>query len=756
LALAGVVVQAVVISAPATAQPAPKAAVPPAPAIAMGRVTILRDTWGVANIYAADEADGYFGLGYAMVQDQPERFFARIAMARGDAAGTIPAGAVPEFLRSSFPPGANLVEKLVESDFQARMWDLKGRSKAFVDKLDPQVRRNYAAFLRGVEAYASAHPGAIPAWRPRDLDIADLIAMPQNELWSTYQGGIGVGDCARGGAVLFAPAKPAAPKEKGFSNEWALMPSRTSTGGAVLLSDPHGGMDGRGSYEVRLHAGALNYSGLLHGVLPIAGRNAKLAWGVTTGSPDVADCYAIKMEPGAGDTYLFDGKPRRIAMREVEIAVVGEAPRKVRYRTAEVNGQVSPIVGEKDGVLFAVSTPYVARLADFHNIANHMAKAETVDAFRAALLDGGFFPQNLLAADSRGDILYARNGLTPVRPDPKLDWTKPVSGNSSAFSWKGLHSNAGMLTIKSPPSGYLQNNNVDPRFMDVTPHPETRGLPEYFFADGINPTGRTHSRPARFLQAVKARPAFSEADAWALAFDTKVVDAQAWLRMAQQAAVSTSDPFARDLLTFDGQLDKESRPALKFIYWREALREQLVETDLADLRTALTGGAVSPQLLTKVKTALGGASDRLAKAPLGLERRYGDEFRLAMAGGSAPMSGGTTIDIRPDDPRAPVECRATATACGAVLLAGIYSPPNADHQRFVFLGSSRMQLHFLSPAGLRSFSYMNPGNSDDPALPHSRDQAEKLVSQQTLKPVFFDWKDLAGNVGSSLTLQTSE
>ncbi|MEQ5789280.1 penicillin acylase family protein [Erythrobacter sp. NFXS35] len=725
------------------------------PAISEGMVEIVRDRWGVPSIFATDEADGYFGLGYAMLQDQPERFFVRILWGRGELASTIPAGSIPAFLAQVFPSDAPMQEKLVELDFQARLWDLKGRASAFIDKLDPQVRANYVALLRGVDAYISAHPEAVPAWRPRDIDLADVIASAQIDLWLGYQGGIGLGDCGRGGAEFFSPAQPPDVNEQGFSNEWALMPTRTSTGGAILLSDPHGPMDGRASYEVRLQAGDLNYAGLLHGPLPIVGRNAKLAWAVTTGSPDVADCYAITVEEENADSYLFDGEPRPIINKEVEISVLGQAARKFRFRYAEVNGIMSPIVGEKDGVLYAVSTPYLERLADFHNIANRLAKAETVDDFRVALGDGGFFPQNLLAADSKGDILYARNGLTPVRSDPALDWTRPVPGNSSAFRWSGLHSAEDMLTIKSPTLGYLQNNNVDPRFMDEKPHPEVAGLPEYYFADGIIAAGMSNNRSMRFLEAIGQKSNFSEADARALAFDTALVGTDAWLRIVRRVAVSSSDPFTSDLLSFDGRMEKGSTAALKYIYWREALREELVLSDVEELRAALDGGGLSSQLASKAQTALTVAAARLAEAPNGFARRYGEEFRIATGAGSAPMSGGATDPFSPQDPRYPPDCRANATACGITLLAADFTAANADWQRFVYAGSSRMQLHFLSPTGIRSYTYVNPGISDDPASPHAHDQSEELVAMQTLKPVPFDWDELSTSIESRLSLQTT-
>jgi acyl-homoserine lactone acylase PvdQ len=35
-----------------------------------GRVAVYRDYWGVPHVFAANEPDGYFGMGYAQAEDQ--------------------------------------------------------------------------------------------------------------------------------------------------------------------------------------------------------------------------------------------------------------------------------------------------------------------------------------------------------------------------------------------------------------------------------------------------------------------------------------------------------------------------------------------------------------------------------------------------------------------------------------------------------------------------------------------------------------
>ena len=56
-----VLAAAVIALTPATRSSAFQAPANPVPAA--GQVSIYRDQWGVPNIYAAREADGFFGLG---------------------------------------------------------------------------------------------------------------------------------------------------------------------------------------------------------------------------------------------------------------------------------------------------------------------------------------------------------------------------------------------------------------------------------------------------------------------------------------------------------------------------------------------------------------------------------------------------------------------------------------------------------------------------------------------------------------------
>ena len=128
-----------------------------------GEIAIYRDGWGVPHVYAEVEENGYFGLAYALASDQLERFLLSIHAARGTVAQHIEPGALPWHIM-----GPLSVEQTVEVDYQARLWNLRSHAEAAVDRLHPQVRRNYAGFVATGSTHTSrTTPISFPAGRPR-------------------------------------------------------------------------------------------------------------------------------------------------------------------------------------------------------------------------------------------------------------------------------------------------------------------------------------------------------------------------------------------------------------------------------------------------------------------------------------------------------------------------------------------------------------------------------------------------------------
>ncbi|MBM3290548.1 MAG: penicillin acylase family protein, partial [Candidatus Hydrogenedentes bacterium] len=209
----------------------PKPTSPPAPATAPEpkaqpvpgkQVTIYRDKWGVPHIFADTDAAAAFGLGYAQAEDRLPDIYANARLAVGRAAEV---------------EG----EDAVRTDFAMRLVQNEEIARKSYGEASDYLRELADSYVAGVNAYVARHPERKPAdalefepWHCSAIGRAMILRWPL--------GGV-FGDLGK--------------KDKrtpvGRSNEWAISPKRTATGGAILLTDPHVGWEGiQVFYEARV------------------------------------------------------------------------------------------------------------------------------------------------------------------------------------------------------------------------------------------------------------------------------------------------------------------------------------------------------------------------------------------------------------------------------------------------------------------------------------------------------------------------
>lgn len=66
----------------------------------MGTVTVYRDDWGVPQVYAIREEDGFYGLGYAQAQDRLSGLLRKFLEVQGRSASVFGAEAGQTDLRN--------------------------------------------------------------------------------------------------------------------------------------------------------------------------------------------------------------------------------------------------------------------------------------------------------------------------------------------------------------------------------------------------------------------------------------------------------------------------------------------------------------------------------------------------------------------------------------------------------------------------------------------------------------------------------
>ena len=722
-----------------------------APAAAL-QVTIHRDPWGVPHIIADTEEAGFYGLGYAQAEDQLEFILTMFLAGRGELAA-----AFGEEPTSGFggPPAASNIP----GDTQSRMWRHVEESQAGFERLSPQLQRNYTHYVAGMEAWMREHPDRTPDWAP-DLEPWDPVVLSRFVLWPGYQAGQGLQDCARGGVQLAAIDRDGlARADQHASNEWILAPWRTRANAMIVLSDPHGGIDGAFTYESRMHAGDLHAAGYSLGPMLILTHTRDVSWGMTTGAPDVADCYEVEVDPADSLRYQYDGEWRRMETRDVTIEVRGGDPVTRTFAYTRHNDVLSPVVARQDDRALIVSTSYMHTAGDFDQEVYEINHATSIAEVKQAMRRLGMFPQNVMFGDRHGDSWYIRAGRTPQRPDG-YDWNRPVPGNTSATAWLGIHPLEDLVQLETPAAGYMQNNNIAPDVMlEDSPLTADR-YPPYIYNDT---PGRRNSRGVRAVDVLSGAWDFTFDDAVELSLDEMWVGTAAWqdaLRRALnadldrvQAAPLHVRTLAARILGFDGHARQESRAAHAYLVWRERIfalprpRRRGPRGPHSD--PLWEKGGVPAEHLPRLLDALDATAAFMLDTYGSIDRTLGDVFRIGRGGRTWPLGG---LSIVPPGAGG-VGCALELTCIFTLRAMSTFSPPDSLGLRHVQIGSRLLRLvQFTDP--IRSYTLHNFGQSENPDSPHYVDQAQ-LTSERRLKPTYFDTAELMNHVVSTKVLDVS-
>jgi acyl-homoserine lactone acylase PvdQ len=390
-------------------------------------------------------------------------------------------------------------------------------------------------------------------------------------------------------------------------------------------------------------------------------------------------------------------------------------------------------------------------------------------------------PQNVMIADTGGNIYYQRTGRVPKRPYG-FDWSAPVDGSTSRTEWQGIHDVADLMSILNPKSGYMQNNNIGPDTMMVESPLQAGDWPSYLYNQ---PARYTHQRGAVAVALLEGKEKWSEEDLKELALDTSVYQAERWIaelqladqqlggeagkdaasgkrgRAAQDATAAAVDGYRVALAELTGwnrRADAASPGALVYYFWRRALREHLSAPRRGERGEAATaaGAARVAALERKVDDWLApfgrslgarswqaGALSRdeqqamvvaLERAGVALRERFG------MVDGRLDASFGDVFRVGrldgADDRSWPVGGGSLRDEGMATLRAISFEPERADGKRWGRSGQTSTQVVVLTNP-IRSWTQPPIGQSDRVDSPHYRDQAEKLFSAATLKESWF-------------------
>jgi acyl-homoserine-lactone acylase len=675
-----------------------------------GAATIVRDTYGVPYIYGDTDADAAYALGYAQAADRLDDIYLNSRIAVGRLAEVLGKGHV-------------------QSDYVMQMVGNAKRCKAYWPTAPEPIRVMADAFVRGIKAYESEHGKSSDF--ALDLQPWHSLAIIRAMILNWPLGAIRDEMSEEGNTLGWG------------SNEWSVSPDRSAEGCAILLTDPHLTWKGMSVfYEANVYGDVLTEQ---HGYFIVGtfmlgyGHTEHFGWAPTTGGPDTADVYAMKLNPDNPMQYEYDGEWRDAQVDWVTIRVKGRDPVKMPTYTTHLGPAFSQPDLEKQTILVG-ATPYLDQMLLLEQNYKSL-QARNVNELLDGLKMNQYMEQNLMSADRDGNIAYVRIGRTPIRPDG-WDWGAPVPGNTSKTKWLGIHPVEDMVQIKNPPHGYMQNCNISPAYMMENSPLQPEKYKDYIYHVSWD---LKNSRGDRAVQALAADDSLTKEEAVDLAFDITDPYRVAWKKALREVSHGAGKKNMRDsgfkadmkrLLDWDGRYHKDDRAAPLMRYFRlEAFK-------VVDAGFVNSGRSISVDDQFTLLKALETARQKMADLYGTTDVAWGDIIKVGRGGKLFPTSGAHFGGGEGNK------------SLRTLLSLGVKEIEKGSGRFVAEKGSMAMLLMFMHKDGIESYSCIPWGQSADPESPHFMDQGEKLFSQRKFKPVYRSREALMEHATSERVLKT--
>jgi penicillin amidase len=549
---------------------------------------ILVDRWGIPHIYAASQQDAFFVQGFNAARDRlwqidlwrkrglglmagdlgaayTERDrAARLLLYRGDMAAEWACyGADAEARVTAFVTGINAYIELVEREsaplpmeFRAlgtrpARWNAADvvlcRAHARVRNLDAEVTRANIAAAFGLDA-DRLHKGLQPDWRLQVPKGLEPHAIPP-EVMRIYLLG-----CEPHAMDSATSAELVAAASEWGSNNWALSPARTTTGRAILASDPHRVHDQPSlRYIAHLVAPGLDVIGAGEPAIPgvSLGHNDRLAFSLTIHPADQEDLYVYELNEADPDLYRYGAGWERMRVVTESIPVRGGGPDLTELRFTR-HGPVLHIDRMANRAYALRSVWWEPGTAAYMASLGYLT-AGTFEEYQRALEGWGAPSTNHVVADVEGHIGWQVAAKIPVRPS--WDGLMPVPGDGR-HEWAGTIQASSLPHDMDPACGWLGSANQ----MNLPPDFDYRRHKTGFeWTDA--------ARYARLSEALAGERRWSVEETLALQTDVLSIPARrvcALLVGARGAEAAEARAF---LAGWDHRLEAESGPAALFEIW---------------------------------------------------------------------------------------------------------------------------------------------------------------------------------------------
>jgi acyl-homoserine lactone acylase PvdQ len=431
------------------------------------QVTIIRDHFGVPHIYGKSDADAVFGLLYAQCEDD----FKRVEMNYIEKLGRM-----SEVKGESFLADDLYIKLIIDS--AAAVADYK-KSPIWLQKI-------LNAYADGINYYLYKHPTVKPLLISRFKPWYALL-WTDGSIGAISTGNVTEADVKNfylGGHESAITKHKTLDEELTGSNGFAVAPSKTAAGNAILYINPHVTFYFRPEVHVISQEGLNVYGAVTWGQLFVyQGFNEHCGWMHTSSNVDVADMYYEKVSQNNGRFYYtYEKKLKPIVIKPITLRFKKDSTVETKTITAYYTHH-GPIMANRNGQWISVKS-YNRSLQSFIQSFNRTKATGFADYQKNMALRANT-SNNTVYADKEGNIAYWHGNYIPRR-DARLNWSNPVDGTTASTEWKGLHTLNEIVHVYNPASGWIQNCNSTPYTVAGNSSPKKENYPNYMAPDGEN------------------------------------------------------------------------------------------------------------------------------------------------------------------------------------------------------------------------------------------------------------------------------
>lgn len=719
------------------------------------QVIVRRTTYGVPHIYADNLRAAGYAMGYVQLEDYGSRVVNGLVRARGE-----------------WGKYTALRDQEQQIDRDAANRRQHARALETFPLLNQDVRDILAGFAEGVNRYIEQHPDEFQRWiQPnftgqdvhamgigshssssvdrflRALErqaAADTVVEEAEDLVPTR---IADADVLSSGTIwarLASDAEVDHPDDG--SNVWALAPSRTTSGKAILMRNPHLTW-GAGYYEAHVVVpGKLDFYGDFRIGSPIGivcGFNRQLGWSTTNNDTDTDEIYAFELVPGKPDHYMLDGQAHPLLKEQV--TVESKAEGDMDYGTREfVYTSYGPVIHRDQSKVYIIRAAEEGEYRSSEQFLK-MMMARNLDEWKDAMRINARPTSNFTYADTEGNIFYVWNAKMPDLPHPSGGDTTAILAKRSDQIWTDLIPWDNLPQLLNPKGGYLRNENDPFHYTNLHEVFDARDYPANFSE------AQLRLRSQLSLELIGGEEQFSLEDVVELKHNMKALLAD---RVKDDLITAVRDRGVKgeleeaiaQLERWDNTVDADSRGGLLFRTWW--LRYVSLSSNRGQrvVATPESAGyaARADSLFVEVWSP-----ERPASTPSGLasRTRAADAFEWAVEEckkryGSWDLAWGDVHRARIGSKDLPVGGGGGSLGIFRVLT---FTEHENDEKKLEVSGGDGWVLAVEFDEVPRAYSVLAYGQSNKTDSPHFNDQLE-LFATNRMKPVAYTQADVQHQV----------